>query len=197
MQALKAATSWSAELLEGKNKARGAAKIGSIRAGNLADLVVVSADPTSDISNTKKIERVMKNGQWIELGYHPEYVTLATRARPIVASNAAPTISAIQPSSVQEGSPRVHVVLEGSGFTTTSLVRVDGISVKTTFRNPKRLEFDLPASAITRAAPDTFSPPGPAQNVGIIGYRAVSVHVFNPPPEGGTSNTVHQMVLPK
>jgi hypothetical protein len=197
MQALKAATSWSTELLEGKNKARGSAKIGSIRAGNFADLVVVSADPLSDISNTKKIERVMKNGRWVELGYHPEYVTLARPARPIVASNSAPTISLIQPNSVQEGSPPVRVALEGSGFTTTSLVRVDGISVKTTFRNPRRLEFDLPASAVARAAPDTFSPPGPAQNVGIIGYRAVSVHVFNPPPEGGTSNTVHQMVLPR
>jgi hypothetical protein len=196
MQALKAATSWSAELLEGKNKARVNAKIGSIRAGNFADLVVVSADPLSDISNTKKIERVMKNGRWVELGYHPEYVTLTRPARPIVASNSAPTISLIQPNSVQEGSPAVRVALEGSGFTTTSLVRVDGISVKTTFRNPRRLEFDLPANAVARAAPDTFSPPGPAQNVGITGYRAVSVHVFNPPPEGGTSNTVHQMVLP-
>jgi hypothetical protein len=33
------------------------------------------------------------------------------------------------------------------------------------------------------------------QNVGIIGDRAVAVHVFNPPPEGGTSHTVHEMVL--
>src|SRR5258706_10682385 len=79
MQALKSATSWSAEIVEGKNKARGEAKIGSIRAGNFADLVVVSADPVSDISNTKKIERVMKNGRWVELGYHPEYYTLTQR----------------------------------------------------------------------------------------------------------------------
>src|SRR5499427_6206332 len=55
MQALKAATSWSAELLQGKDGARGNAKIGSIRPGNFADLVVVNADPLSDISNTKKI----------------------------------------------------------------------------------------------------------------------------------------------
>ena len=104
MQALKAATSWPAELLQGKNASRGTAKIGSIRAGNLADLVVVSADPLSDISNTKKIERVMKNGRWVELGYHPEYFTSVRPARPIVASNLAPTISAMQPSRVQEGS---------------------------------------------------------------------------------------------
>jgi hypothetical protein len=139
----------------------------------------------------------MKNGRWVELGYHPEYFTSVRPARPIVASNQAPTISSMQPNRVQEGSSPVHVMLEGSGFTTTSLVRVDGISVKTTFRNPRLLEFDLPAGAVARASPDPFSPPGPAQNVGIIGYRSVAVHVFNPPPDGGTSNTVYQTVLPK
>jgi len=197
MQALKAATSWPAELLQGKNGARGNAKIGSIRAGNFADLVVVGADPMSDISNTKKIERVMKNGRWVELGYHPEYYTFVRPARSLAASTFAPVISSIEPSSVKEGTPPVRVVLEGSGFTMTSLVRVDGISVKTTFRDPRRLEFDLPAGAIERATPNPYSSPGPVQNVGIIGYRAVAVHVFNPPPEGGTSNTVHQSVLPK
>jgi imidazolonepropionase-like amidohydrolase len=197
VQALKAATSWPAELLEGKNGARGRARIGSIRPGNFADLVVVSADPLSDISNTKKIERVMKNGRWVELGYHPEYFTLVRTARPIVASYVAPTISTLEPSRVTEGASLVHVVLEGSGFATTSLVRVDGISVKTTFRSPKRLEFDLPASTVTRASPDPFSPPGPAQNVGIIGYRSVAIHVFNPPPDGGISNTVYELILPK
>jgi Amidohydrolase family len=197
MQALKAATSWSAELLEGKNGARGRASIGSIRPGNFADLVVVSADPLSDISNTKKIERVMKNGRWIDLGYHPEYVTLLKPAGSLAASTFAPVVSSIQPSSVKEGSPSSRVVLEGSGFMMTSLVRVDGISVKTTFRDPRHLEFDLPASAIARATPNPYSAPGPVQNVGIIGDRAVAVHVFNPPPEGGTSNTVHQLVLPR
>jgi hypothetical protein len=197
MQAIKAASSWPAELLQGKNGARGPAKVGSIRAGNFADLVVVNADPLSDISNTKKIERVMKNGRWVELGYHPEYVTVLRPPNPLAGSTLAPVISAIEPNRVPEGSSPTHIVLEGSGFTTTSLVRIDGMSVKTTFRNPRRLEFDLPASAVARAAPDPYSPPGPAQNTGIIGYRSVAVHVFNPPPEGGTSNTMYELVTPK
>jgi hypothetical protein len=197
MQALKAATSWSAEILEGKNKARGDAKIGSIRAGNFADLVVVSADPLADISNTKKIERVMKDGRWVELGYHPEYYTFTQRPRSLAAATFAPVISAIEPSKVTEGSPNLRVVLEGSGFMLTSLVRVNGVSVKTRFIDPRRLEFEMPASAIERATPNPYFAPGPAQSAAPIGYRAVSVHVFNPPPEGGTSNTVHQLVLPK
>jgi hypothetical protein len=196
MQALKAATSWSAELVEGKNKVHGAARVGSIRAGNFADLVVVSADPLSNISNTKKIERVMKNGRWVELGYHPEYFTFVQPARALAAATFAPAISSAQPSSVRAGSGPVHVVLEGSGFMMTSLVRVDGVSVKTIFRDPRHVEFDLPARAIARATPNPYSAPGPAQNTGIIGYRAVSIEVFNPPPEGGTSNTVQQAVLP-
>src|SRR5713226_4201193 len=95
-------------------------KIGSIRPGYFADLVVVSADPLSDISNTKKIEQVMKNGRWVELAYHPEYVTLTRPAIPLAASTFAPMISAITPSRVQEGSAATRVVLEGSGFIMTS-----------------------------------------------------------------------------
>jgi len=196
MQALKSATSWSAEILEGKNKVRGEAKVGAIRVGNFADLVVVSADPLSDISNTKKIERVMKNGRWVELGYHPEYFTFVRPARSVAAATLAPAISSVQPSSVKAGSGPVRVTLEGSGFMMTSLVRVDGVSVRTIFRDPRHIEFDLPAQAIERATPNPYVAPGPMQNTGIIGYRAVSIHVFNPPPEGGTSNTVQQMVLP-
>jgi hypothetical protein len=197
MQALKAATSWPAELLEGKNGARGRAKIGSLQPGNFADLVVVSADPSSDISNTKKIERVMKNGRWVALGYHPEYFTSVQPARPIVASYVAPTISAVEPSRVTAGASPIHVVLEGSGFATTSLIRVNGVSVKTTFRNPKRLEFDLAPNAIALAPSDPFSPPGPAQDTGIIGYRSIPIHVFNPPPDGGMSNTVYELIVTK
>ena len=79
----------------------------------------------------------------------------------------------------------------------TSLVRVDGISVKTTFRDPRHLEFDLPAARDRAGDPEPLLRPGPAQDVGIIGDRAVAVQVFNPPPEGGTSNTVNEMVLAK
>jgi hypothetical protein len=197
IQAVKAATSWSAEILEGKNKARGDARIGSIRAGNFADIVVVSADPAADISNTKKIERVMKDGRWVELGYHPEYFTFTNRPRSLAASTFAPAISSISPANVTEGSGPVRVVLEGSGFMMTSLVRVDGVSVKTTFRDPRRIEFEMPAGAIERATPNPYFAPGPFQNNGFMGYRAVSIHVFNPPPEGGTSNVIQQMVVPK
>jgi hypothetical protein len=36
--------------------------LGSIAAGKLADLVILQADPTSDIRNTRKIERIIRGG---------------------------------------------------------------------------------------------------------------------------------------
>jgi len=38
---------------------------GSIRAGKIADLVVLNADPIADINNSVKIDRVMRAGQWV------------------------------------------------------------------------------------------------------------------------------------
>jgi hypothetical protein len=197
MQAIKAATSWSAELLAGKNGARGNPRVGSIRAGNFADLVVIGANPLLNISNTKRVERVMKAGRFIELGYHPEYYSFTTPARSIAGSVFAPVISTIAPSSVIAGSPQTRVTLEGSGFTTTSLVQIDGVSVRTVFRDPKRVEFDLPARLIERATPNPYVAPGPAQNIDVLGYRSLSVRVFNPPPEGGMSNAIGALVRPR
>jgi alcohol dehydrogenase (cytochrome c) len=45
---------WIADGPEGKNGARGRARVGAILPSKFADLVVVSADPLSDISNTKR-----------------------------------------------------------------------------------------------------------------------------------------------
>ncbi|HEU4569310.1 MAG TPA: amidohydrolase family protein [Gemmatimonadales bacterium] len=53
--ALRAATSRAAALL-------GADSLGTLAAGQVADLVVLDADPRADITNTRKIARVMLNG---------------------------------------------------------------------------------------------------------------------------------------
>ena len=37
--------------------------LGSIAAGKFADLVILSADPTADIPNTRKIEQVIRGGR--------------------------------------------------------------------------------------------------------------------------------------
>lgn len=57
MEVLRAATMGSAEAIGH------AEDIGSIETGKFADLVILSADPRTNISNTQKIEAVMKNGR--------------------------------------------------------------------------------------------------------------------------------------
>jgi hypothetical protein len=197
MQAIKSATRWSAELLEGRKGALGSAAVGSLEPGKKADLVVLGADPLADIYNTLSIDRVMKNGQWIEAGYTPEYYTFTRPSRAIAGSTFAPVLSAVSPAAVEAGSGATRVALEGSGFQMTSLVRVNGIGVKTDFINPRRLEFELPAELVARPTPNPYSAPGPYQNTGIVGHKAVEVQVYTPPPEGGLSNSINLMVTPR
>ena len=40
--------------------------VGTIESGKQADMIVLSDNPLDDISNTKKIEAVINNGQLIE-----------------------------------------------------------------------------------------------------------------------------------
>ena len=62
MQAIVAATSTGA----GQMPPVGEADFGTLRAGMVADLVVLNADPLVDIQNTLEIERVMRLGEWVE-----------------------------------------------------------------------------------------------------------------------------------
>ena len=62
MQAIVAATATSASV----TPPVGEAEFGTLEAGKIADLVVLDADPLEDISNTLRINRVMKTGAWVE-----------------------------------------------------------------------------------------------------------------------------------
>mgnify|MGYP003694558149 CR=1 FL=1 len=183
-----------------QERGRGTAKIGSIRAGNFADLVVVSADPLSDISNTKKIERVMKNGRWVELGYHPEYFTFGPS--PPARSwrrTCAPTISSMQPkpragriSARARGAGRKRVYDDVLGAGRRDLGQDDIPPSTACWSSTSR------PSAVARASPDPSAAQGPRRTSGLSAIARVAVHRL--PIRHRTeapSNTVYQMVLPK
>ena len=44
----------------------GEADFGTLEAGKVADLIVLNADPLSDIANTLEIDRVMRRGEWVD-----------------------------------------------------------------------------------------------------------------------------------
>lgn len=60
MQALVAGT------MENARYFRIADRLGSVEAGKLADLIMVEGDPSKDISNMRRVKRVMLNGQWVK-----------------------------------------------------------------------------------------------------------------------------------
>ena len=41
-------------------------ELGSIHSGKMADLVILDANPLSDIRNTRRIRAVVLNGRWLE-----------------------------------------------------------------------------------------------------------------------------------
>ena len=195
MQALQSTTSWAAEILTGRSRSE--PQVGVIRPGAFADLVVLAANPLAQISNTKKIERVMKGGKFVEAGYHPAYFSFTQPPRKIAMATPAPELSALSPYTVLEGTPAFDLVVRGVGFVGNSVVRVDGVSVPTAFVNPRTLRARVPANVVERATPNEFMAPGPEQVVGVFGDRTVAISVFNPPPEGGASNSISLRVRAK
>lgn len=66
MKIIQSATKWPAEHYHLKD-------VGTIEAGKLADLVILSADPARDIMNMRKIDDVIKDGHVVDRNFHPSY----------------------------------------------------------------------------------------------------------------------------
>src|SRR5437868_9257645 len=66
MKVLQSATKWVADHFHMKD-------IGTVEAGKLADLDIVTADPTQDIKNMRKLDTVIKDGKVVDRQYHPWY----------------------------------------------------------------------------------------------------------------------------
>ena len=197
MQALQSETLWGAEMLSARRKPAAKPMVGLVSEGAYADLVVLAANPLDQIENTRKIERVMKGGKFIELGYTRNYAANPgiTRSTPYILE---PEISAIVPNRVVEGNSDFEMVVDGEGFLPDSVVRADGIPVPTTFVNIRTLKANIPASMVAQAIPDRFMlSTNPEQATGVYGDRTVKITVYTGPPDGGLSNSASLKVMAK
>lgn len=197
MEALKSATSWVTEIyFSGKNRVPQdmniASLTGSIKPGNYADLVVLKGNPLDDITNTEKIDMVLKGGKVVRLGYNPNFVPKQKPPNRYNLATPKPEISAITPSEVSVGSSDVEITIEGEGFVGFSVVKSGDTSLKTEFLGPRRLKATVPKDVIARvaAAPNPFNEPGPQQRDGITGDRIIPISVYNQPPVGGESGVI-------
>jgi IPT/TIG domain/Kelch motif len=88
---------------------------------------------------------------------------------PIPQSNPVPTVTSVNPNSVGAGASDTTITVTGSGFISSSVVKLNGQSLNTTFVSATQLTAVIPS--------------------GNLAVGAVSnITVSNPQPGGGTSN---------
>lgn len=168
MQAIQAATKVGAEYLGKLND------LGTVEEGKLADLIVVSGDPLTDIRDTRNIKAVIKNGEIVDRSYHagfsnplPRPYTQGFYGYPV------PRLESASPAAVFEGGEEVRLVLKGKDFFPTSVVRLDGRPLRTDFVSQQELTAVIPSY--------------------LVHARVARLSVTNPrpweiPDLGGTSN---------
>jgi hypothetical protein len=79
-------------------------------------------------------------------------IALLIHAGPLSAQPGSPILQSITPGSVRAGSTGVALTLNGSGFTTASIVRVNGESLPTTFIDASTLRCLMPDSRLATPA---------------------------------------------
>jgi hypothetical protein len=166
MKAIQAATLWSAESF-GKDK-----DLGSIEPGKFADFLIVEGNPLNDITATRNVQMVIKDGQVMNTAYDPKAIPPV--ARPF---GTLPVVNRISPATVKEGTPTVTLQLEGIRFSPKSMVRIDNRDLPTQFVSATKLTATVEAQLLQKAG-------------------AYALYVVNPGP-GGASNNVYLFVSPK
>jgi imidazolonepropionase-like amidohydrolase len=170
MQAIQTASKNGAELLGLDSR------LGTVEKGKIADLVLLDANPLENISNTKKIFSVIKDGRVVDIKYHADYEIPIKRPGPETKHlyNPAPQIRNVLPPAAIE-SESVNLRILGRGFTPASVVRFDGRAVETGWISSTELRATVAGSKTAH-----------------VGTFLISVE--NPKPGGGLSEPLEFLV---
>lgn len=122
MEALLAATRNPAEMIGKANE------LGVIKPGSFADLVVVEGNPLQDITATRNIKMVFKEGTMLKLGYNKNFKNPIPRPFP---DRPEPEIDDISPKVVAQPDAPLTLKVTGDNFMRSALVTVDGKPVPT------------------------------------------------------------------
>jgi hypothetical protein len=175
MQVLSFATKWSAEYT------RHGKELGTIEPGKLADIVILKQDPLSDIRNTKSIDTVIKDGEIVQLGYHPAYATpFPNPVEQFVPRSAVQSLQfQVSPRYATEGDRNVELKLTSRGdFWKTATIYADDVPLETRWVAPGELRANVPAEILERPGVHKIrvNYPGPTGGLSpaasfVVGYR--------------------------
>ncbi len=174
MQAIQAATKVGAAYL-GKEK-----ELGTVDTGKIADVVIVNGDPSKDITQTRRIDTVIKDGEVLDISYHPWFTDLMPRPYgQEFYGYPVPTLERISPVAGSETDPECTLNLKGKGFYPTSVVNFGATPVPTRYLSPVELVARVPGQ--------------------LLRGGTIPVCVANPKPyqvrhRGGTSNPLSFVV---
>ena len=143
MQAIQAATKVGAAYL-GKEK-----ELGTVEPGKLADLVIVNGDPLKEISQTKRIDTVIKDGVVLDTTYHPWFSDVMPRPYgQDFYGYPVPNLERISPVAGSEKENEIVLNLKGKGFFPTSVIHFGGMPIATHYVSPLELVGKIPGHAL-------------------------------------------------
>jgi imidazolonepropionase-like amidohydrolase len=177
MEALLAATRNPAEMIGKQNE------LGVIKPGSFGDIVVVDGNPLQDITRTRSIKMVFKEGNPLKLGYSKEFRNPIPRPFP---DRPEPEIDDISPKVIAQPEAPVTLKVTGDNFLSTAVVTLDGKPLRTKAEMksggyPENFERTREVSAIID--PKTIQRPG-----------TYKVNVMHEGLGGAVSNSVYLIV---
>jgi len=139
MQAIQAATKVGAQYL-GQEK-----ELGTIEAGKLADLIVLSGDPLKDIRQSRTVELVIKDGAVIDRAFHANFHNPIPRPTGIeFYGYPMPRLEKVSRQLAVESDADIELNLQGKDFFPASVVYFGSSPLPTKFLNQQELGAIIP-----------------------------------------------------
>jgi hypothetical protein len=159
LQALQASTIHPAEMMRMQDR------LGTIAEGKAGDLVILDANPLENISNTRKIAKVISRGKILDGQYHADF------KNPIPSSDREASSHYFPSPRIQRASlERATLTVQGSGFIPYSFVVLNGQKLKTEFIDEFRLRAVVPDELLKLG---TFPVNVENPNFGAIAVRGI------------------------